>query len=73
MTAQNPKFNKSAEGSVEHEMMSNPAMAEYAWRNRIKYMGDQKAMEVWARDGFVSSGGTNHDITEGDHRQGSFE
>ncbi len=72
MTAANPDFNKSKDGSVDREMASNPEMTRKAWNKRLTYMGDQKAMELWARDGFVSSGGSSHDISEGDHRQGTY-
>lgn len=64
-------FNKSEPGSMELEMIDNPEMAKHAWANRLQYAGDQKSMEDWAKDGFVSSGMRDHDITEGDHRQGS--
>lgn len=61
-------YNETVPGSVadaiNHDI--DPALAALYWDNLRKFAGDQKSMEDWARDGFISSAARNHDLREED-------
>jgi len=57
-------FNRDAEDSVQRQLLKNPDMARLFWENQKRYAGDAKAMEDWARDGFISNPEREHDIRD---------
>lgn len=63
----NADYNETLPGSVADQMNHEPntEMNALFWRNKLKFEGDQRAMEDWATDGFVSIP-RNHDLREED-------
>ena len=63
----NKDFNKSHPRSIEALAAYDSHTSSMIWRGRMAQAGNHKAMEQWARAGFVSLPGSN-DIREGDQR-----
>ena len=63
----NQDFNKSHPRSLEALAAYDSFTSSMIWRGRMAQAGDHKAMEQWARSGFISLPGRN-DIREGDQR-----
>ena len=63
----NRKFTKSNLHSLEALAAYDSTTSSKIWRGRMRQAGDTRAMEMWAKAGFVSLPGSN-DIREGDQR-----
>ncbi len=66
------KINRSHNtqpNSAAEMIRTDESLGLLAIQNRKRYAGDYAAMELWAREGFISHGGMDWDIRDGDERK----
>ena len=55
---------REPEHTIQRMILTDNAMATHYRKQEQQYLGDLKAMELWASEGFMSHEDTNHDISD---------
>ena len=59
-------FNRDDANALVRKVMGDPVLSLVYWHNVKEEAARNRSMEDWARDGFTSNGGRNHDLREED-------